>query len=87
MQSRIRIGIKTRCRSTTQLEKPNYIIGSVADPDPGSGAFLPPWIRDPELGKKKNEWMDEQPGSNISESLETIFFWVKILTFFYADPH
>jgi hypothetical protein len=64
-------------RSTTLLEKPNYIVGSVANPDPGSGAFSPPWIRDPELSTKFDEWMEEQPGSNISQSLETIFFGLK----------
>jgi hypothetical protein len=56
------------------------------DPDPGSGAFLTPWIRDP--GWVKNQ--DPNPGSgmnnpdHISESLETIYL-VKILKFFNAD--
>ncbi len=45
---------------------------SVADPDPGSGAFLTP-------GSGKNN------PDHISESLETIF-WVKLLKFFDADP-
>jgi hypothetical protein len=71
---------------------------SVADPNPGSGAFLTAgsgirclfdlWIRDP--GWVKNQ--DPDPGSgsginnpdHISESLE-IIFWVKILEFFDAD--
>ncbi len=45
---------------------------SVADPDPGSGAFLTP------VSGMNNP-------DHISESLETIF-WVKILKFFDADP-
>jgi hypothetical protein len=59
----------------------------VADPDPGSGAFLTPWIRDPGWAKSQ----DPDHGSrmnypdHISESLETIF-WVKILKCFDADP-
>jgi hypothetical protein len=54
--------------------------------DPGSGAFLNPWIRDPRWVKNQ----DQDPGSemnipdHISESLETSF-WVKILKFFDAD--
>jgi hypothetical protein len=31
--------------------RPNGQQCSVADPDPGSGAFFHPWIRDPELEK------------------------------------
>jgi hypothetical protein len=52
------------------------VVGSsVADPDPGSGAFLTPGsgIR------------DEQPGSYFLE-LRNHFYGVKILKFFYADP-
>jgi hypothetical protein len=55
-----------------------YLLGSVEDPDPGSGAFFDAWVRDP--GWVKNQ--DPGPGSgldspnHISESLETIF-WVK----------
>jgi hypothetical protein len=45
---------------------------SVADPAPGSGAFLTP-----ESGMNNPD--------HISKSLETIF-WVKILHFFDADP-
>jgi hypothetical protein len=44
---------------------------SVADPDPGSGAFLIP-----ESGKGKNIWIrirDKQPGSCISENFKTNF--------------
>ncbi len=55
----------------------NFLAGSVADPDPGSGAFLTPGS-----GMGKNQ--DPDPG-HVSESLETIF-WVKILKFFYEDP-
>ncbi len=62
---------------------------SVADSDPGSGAFFDPWMR--KLGWVKNQ--DPDPGSvfgmnipdHIFESIETIF-WVKILQFFDADP-
>jgi hypothetical protein len=50
---------------------------SVADPEPGSGAFLT-------LGSGIR---DEQPGfpDHISECLEKMF-WVKILKFLNADP-
>ncbi len=68
----------------------------VADPDPGSGAFLTPGsgirclfdplIRDP--GWVKNLDPGSGTGMNnpdhISESLNT-FFWVKILKFFVVD--
>jgi hypothetical protein len=60
---------------------------SVADPDPGSGVFLTPWIRD--LGSGMGKKSGSGPGINnpdhISESLETIF-GVKILKFFDAYP-
>jgi hypothetical protein len=46
---------------------------SVADPDPGSGAFLTP-----------RSGMNNQ--IHISECLETIFLGVKRLNFFDADP-
>ncbi len=63
-------------------------VNSVADPDPGSGAFLTPGS-----GMGKNQ--DRDPGSgsgmntldHVSKSLETIF-WVKIwyvLKFFDAN--
>jgi hypothetical protein len=60
---------------------------SVADLDPGSGAFLTPGSG---MGKKiRIRIRDEQPGANfreqISESLETNF-WVKILKFFDGNP-
>jgi hypothetical protein len=38
------------------------VMTSVADPDPGSGAFFDPWIRDP-------EWVESQhsdPGSGMN---------------------
>ncbi len=51
---------------------------SVADPDPGSGAF---WT--PGSGIR-----DEQPGSYFLELRNHFlgFFWVKIFKFFDADP-
>ncbi len=54
----------------------------VADPDPGSGAFLTPgsW-----MGEKSDSGSGMNNPNHISESLETIF-WVKILKFFHADP-
>ncbi len=60
--------------------------GSVADPDPGSGAFLTPGsgIRGPEWVKIRIRIRDENP-DHISECLETIL-WVKIFKFFEADP-
>ncbi len=63
---------------------------SVADPDPGSGAFFNPWIQDPGWVKSKDPdpgsgiW-EEQPGSYFLE-LRNHFFWVKILEVFDADP-
>ncbi len=58
--------------------------GSVAYPDPGSGAFLTPGSG---MGKKirSGSRFGMNNTDNISESLETIF-WVKILKFFDADP-
>jgi hypothetical protein len=49
--------------------------GSVAEPDPGSGAFLP-WIRDPVSGKgkKSRSGCGMNFPEHISEGLETIFF-------------
>jgi hypothetical protein len=50
------------------------VISRVADPDPGSGAFLfDPWILD--LG-----WIKKQDPDHISENLET-FFWLGILKY------
>jgi hypothetical protein len=62
----------------------NSATGSVADPGPGSGAFLTPGSRIRDLGMHKNQ----DPASrmnipdHISESLETIFG----IKFFDADP-
>jgi hypothetical protein len=58
----------------------NGICTSVADRDPGSGAFLSfdPWIQDP-------GWVKSQPRSYFSE-LRNPFFLVKILKFFDTDP-
>jgi hypothetical protein len=58
------------------------VLSSVADTDPGSGAFLTP-----------GSGMDNKSGSgsrinhpdHIAKSLKTIF-WVNILKFFDADP-
>jgi hypothetical protein len=58
---------------------------SVADPDPGSDAFLTPWIRDPGWVKKSGSGSGMNKPDHISESFRTIF-WVKILKFFYEDP-
>jgi hypothetical protein len=64
---------------------------SVADPDPGSGAFLTPGSGIRNTGWVKNQDPYPDPGSgmnnpdHISESLETMF-WVKILKFCDADP-
>jgi hypothetical protein len=61
------------------------ITNSVADP--GSGAFLTPWIRDPRswMGKKSGSGSGMNNPDHISESVETIF-GVQILEFFYAVP-
>jgi hypothetical protein len=60
---------------------------SVADPDPGSGAFLTPGSRiwDPGWVKKSGSGSGMNNPDHISESLETIFL-VNILKFFDADP-
>jgi hypothetical protein len=51
------------------------IQSSVADPDPGSGAFFYPWTRDPDPGWKKNP--DSGSGMNIPvhifENLVSVF--------------
>jgi hypothetical protein len=65
----------------------NNCIGSVADQDPGSGAFLSPG---PGSGIRKTGWKSgPESGMNIpdhfSESLETVFR-NKIFKFFDADP-
>ncbi len=57
----------------------------VADPDPGSGAFLTPrWVKNqyPDLGSRSR-----MNTHHIFESLETIFGDLKkMYTFFDADP-
>ncbi len=67
------------------LQKP-----SVADPDPGLGAFLTPGsgIRDPGWEKVSIRIRDEQPGSYFLELRNHFFafFVVKILKFFDEDP-
>jgi hypothetical protein len=57
----------------------------VLDPDPGSGAFLIPGsrIRD---GQKSGSGSGMNNPDHISECLETIFWEVKILKFFTANP-
>jgi hypothetical protein len=60
------------------------LANSVADPDPGYGAFLTPGSG---IGKKSIRYPDPESGSgmntwyHMSESLEN-FFWVKIRRFF-----
>ncbi len=59
---------------------------SVADPDPGSGAFLTPGSR---MGRKSASGSRMNNPNHIFYSLETTFFGcfgVKILKFFDADP-
>jgi hypothetical protein len=58
---------------------------SAADPDLESGAFLTPGSRIWYPGWKKTGLVGMNNPDHISESLETIL-WVKILTFFDADP-
>jgi hypothetical protein len=59
------------------------MVGSVADLDPGSGAF---WPLDPgsRMGKKSGSGSEMNKPDHISESLG-IIFWIKILKFFDAD--
>jgi hypothetical protein len=64
------------------------IFSSVADPDPGSGAFLAPGsgIRIGKPGwKKSGSGIQNVIPDHISDRLETNF-GLKILKFFYADP-
>ncbi len=68
--------------SSTHYQVPSP---SVADPIPGSGAFLTPGSG---MGKKSGSGSGMNNPGYISKSfffLETIF-WVKILKFFDADP-
>jgi hypothetical protein len=39
-----------------------FVTRSVADPDPGSGAFFTPLIRDPDPGSGMEQWSDPDPG-------------------------
>ncbi len=55
---------------------------SVANPDPGSVAFLTPGSG---MGKKSGSGSGMNNPDHISESLETMF-WIKILKFFDANP-
>jgi hypothetical protein len=55
---------------------------SVADPDPGSGAFLTPGTG---MGKNSGSGSGMNNPDHISESLETVLR-VKILKFFYVNP-
>jgi hypothetical protein len=57
------------------------VICSVADPDPGSNAFLTPGSG---MGKKSGSGSGMNNPDHISESLKH-FFGVKILKFFDAD--
>jgi hypothetical protein len=43
------------CCITQQTFLISFLMNSVADPDPGSGEFFYPWIRDP-------RWVKNQPG-------------------------
>ncbi len=83
------------CDTPQAAAQARSVKSSVADPDPGSGAFLTPGsgmgrksafgsgIRDEQPGIR-----DEQPGSYFLELRNHFFgfFWVKILKFFDADP-
>ncbi len=59
------------------------IRSSVTDPDPGSSAFL---TSGSGMGKKSGSRSGMNNPNHNSKSLERIFFWVKILKFFDADP-
>jgi hypothetical protein len=63
----------------------SVLFSSVADPDPGSGAFL---TLDRGSGMFKKQDLDPGSGSRMNMSLETIY-WVKIIRFShaYADLH
>jgi hypothetical protein len=56
---------------------------SIADPDPGSGAFMPPGSG---MGKISGFVTGMNNPDHISESLETIIWIWKIFKFFHADP-
>jgi hypothetical protein len=69
---------------------PGFKKASVADPDPGLGAFLTPGsgIRDGRKSASGFGIRDEQPGSYFLELKNHFFafFGVKILKFFDEDP-
>jgi hypothetical protein len=70
--------------------EPKQCESSVADPDPGLGAFLTPGsgIRDGRKSASGSGIRDEQPGSNFLELRNHFFafFGVKIPKFFDEDP-
>jgi hypothetical protein len=72
---------KYRYNEWIQINNTDIFPTSVADPDPGSGAFLTPGSR---ISKKSGSGINNQ--DHISESSETIFGAKKILEFFDADP-
>jgi hypothetical protein len=59
-----------------------YAFQSVADPDPGSGAFLTPGSG---MGKKSGSGSGMNNPDHISEGFKNNF-WVKILEFIDVDP-
>jgi hypothetical protein len=68
------------------LPDPDLLVrGSVADPDPGSGAFLTPGSGMGRKSASRSGIRDEQPGSYFLE-LRNHFFGVKIHKFFDGDP-
>jgi hypothetical protein len=62
---------------------PEMLTNSVADPDPGSGAFLTPGSG---MGKVRIRIRDPDPTRIIFPRAQKPFFWVKILKFYDADP-
>ncbi len=64
--------------------KRTRVSSSVADPDPGSGAFLIPRYGIRDGYKIRIRIRDEQPGSYFRELLRNYFLEVKILKFFDA---
>jgi hypothetical protein len=72
------------------LNTSEYMIDSVADPDPGLGAFLTPGsgIRDGRKSASGSGIRDEQPGSYFLELRNHFFafFGVKIIIFFDENP-
>jgi hypothetical protein len=68
--------------TTLFVSPPQLFLTSIADSDPGSGAFLAPGSG---IGKKSRSGSGRNNPNHISESLETTFY-VKILKFFDANP-